>query len=140
SLAWCARSSALICARRRSTGTGSIASSSVTAPGPTNAPRAVAQLEPTMPRVLIDPALPDRASLDNEIARMRGLDVGQLRARWQTVFRRKAPPKKNLGPTKGNSRHAPKYREFHRFWRITDAASADSVHILNGFAAFSRAL
>src|SRR5215831_877929 len=47
-----------------------------------------------MPRVVIDPALPDRASLDNEIARMRGLDVGQLRARWQTVFRRKAPPKK----------------------------------------------
>src|SRR5438067_9192720 len=45
-----------------------------------------------MPRVVIDPALPDRASLDNEIARLRGLDVGQLRARWHTVFRRAAPP------------------------------------------------
>jgi Protein of unknown function (DUF2924) len=44
-----------------------------------------------MPRVVIDPALPDRASLDNEIARLRGLDVGQLRARWHTVFRRRAP-------------------------------------------------
>ena len=45
-----------------------------------------------MPRVVIDPAVPDRASLDNEIARLRGLDVGQLRARWHTVFRRAAPP------------------------------------------------
>jgi len=45
-----------------------------------------------MPRVVIDPALPDRASLDNEIARLRGLDVGQLRARWHTVFRRRALP------------------------------------------------
>src|SRR6266487_2346140 len=44
-----------------------------------------------MARVVIDPALPDRASLDNEIARLRGLDVGQLRARWHTVFRRRAP-------------------------------------------------
>jgi len=44
-----------------------------------------------MPRVVIGPALPDRASLDNEIARLRGLDVGQLRARWHTVFRRRAP-------------------------------------------------
>jgi Protein of unknown function (DUF2924) len=45
-----------------------------------------------MARVVIDPALPDRASLDNEIARLRGLDVGQLRARWPTVFGRRAPP------------------------------------------------
>jgi DUF2924 family protein len=45
-----------------------------------------------MPRVVIGPALSDRASLDNEIARLRGLDVGQLRARWHTVFRRRAPP------------------------------------------------
>ena len=45
-----------------------------------------------MPRVVIDPAVPDRASLDNEIARLRGLDVGELRARWHTVFRRRAPP------------------------------------------------
>ena len=45
-----------------------------------------------MPRVVIDPAVPDRASLDNEIARLRGLDVGELRARWHTVFRCRAPP------------------------------------------------
>ena len=45
-----------------------------------------------MPRVVIDPAVPDRAALNNEIARLRGLDVGELRARWHTVFRRRAPP------------------------------------------------
>ena len=45
-----------------------------------------------MPRVVIHPAVPDRQSLDNEIAHLRGLDVGQLRARWHTVFRRRAPP------------------------------------------------
>jgi Protein of unknown function (DUF2924) len=45
-----------------------------------------------MPGVMIDPAVPVRESLDNEIARLRGLDVGELRARWHTVFRRAAPP------------------------------------------------
>jgi hypothetical protein len=45
-----------------------------------------------MARVVIDPAAPDRESLDNEIARLRGLDVGALRARWHTGFRRRAPP------------------------------------------------
>ena len=45
-----------------------------------------------MPRVVIDPAVQDRQSLDNEIAHLRGLDVGELRARWHTVFRRRAPP------------------------------------------------
>ena len=45
-----------------------------------------------MPRVVTDPAVPDTESLDNEIARLRGLDVGALRARWHTVFRRRAPP------------------------------------------------
>ena len=45
-----------------------------------------------MPRVVIDPAVPDGESLDNEIARLRGLEVGELRARWHTVFRRRAPP------------------------------------------------
>jgi hypothetical protein len=33
-----------------------------------------------------------RCSIDNEIARLRGLDVGELRARWHTEFRRAAPP------------------------------------------------
>ena len=45
-----------------------------------------------MPRVTIDPAGPARETLDNEIARLRGLDAGDLRARWHTVFRRRAPP------------------------------------------------
>jgi hypothetical protein len=45
-----------------------------------------------MSRVVIDPAVSDRESLDNEIARLRGLDVGELRARWHTAFRRAAPP------------------------------------------------
>src|SRR5262245_54762998 len=45
-----------------------------------------------MARVVIDPAVPDQGSLDNEIARLRGLDVGDLRARWHTVFRRRAAP------------------------------------------------
>jgi hypothetical protein len=45
-----------------------------------------------MARVVIDSAGPDRQSLDNEIAHLRGLEVGQLRARWHTVFRRRAPP------------------------------------------------
>ena len=54
-----------------------------------------------MPRVVIGPALPDRALLANEIARLRGLDVRQLRARWHTVFRRRAPP------------HLPRHLLFH---------------------------
>ena len=44
-----------------------------------------------MPRVVINPAVPDRELLDIEIARLRGLDVGELRAKWHTVFRRRAP-------------------------------------------------
>src|SRR5215471_2039844 len=45
-----------------------------------------------MPRGVFDPALPDREVLDNEIARLRGLDIVDLRARWHTVFGRRAPP------------------------------------------------
>src|SRR3979411_2085290 len=45
-----------------------------------------------MARMVINPAVPDRESLDIEIARLRGLDVGALRARWDTVFRRRPPP------------------------------------------------
>jgi hypothetical protein len=43
-------------------------------------------------RVVIDPAVSDRQALDTEIARLRGLDVGELRALWHTVFGRQAPP------------------------------------------------
>src|SRR5262249_10886808 len=37
-----------------------------------------------MPRVVIGPALPDRASLDNEIAHLRDLDVGGFEAVGKT--------------------------------------------------------
>jgi len=44
-----------------------------------------------MPRVVIDPAVPYGKVLDKEIARLRGLDLGELQARWHTAFRRRAP-------------------------------------------------
>ena len=45
-----------------------------------------------MPRVKIGSALPDRKTLDVEVARLRDLDVGELQNRWHTVFRSKPPP------------------------------------------------
>ncbi len=45
-----------------------------------------------MPRVKIGPALPDSRPLDVEIARLRDLDIGDLQARWHTVFRRRPSP------------------------------------------------
>jgi hypothetical protein len=45
-----------------------------------------------MPRVRIGPALPDRKAIDGEIARLRDLDVVELRNRWRTVFGRRPPP------------------------------------------------
>jgi hypothetical protein len=45
-----------------------------------------------MPRLKIGAALPDRKSLDIEIARLRGLDVGELRPQWQNTFGRPPPP------------------------------------------------
>src|SRR5262249_17339797 len=45
-----------------------------------------------MPRVVIGPAVPDREALDTEIARLRGLDVKELRARWHRAFGQRAPP------------------------------------------------
>ena len=44
-----------------------------------------------MPRVKIGPALPDRNALDVEIAQLRDLDLGGLRARWHAVFGRSPP-------------------------------------------------
>ena len=43
-----------------------------------------------MPRMVIDPA--ERESLENEIEHLRDLVLAGLRARWHTVFRRRAPP------------------------------------------------
>ncbi len=45
-----------------------------------------------MPRVKIGRALPDRQKLDVEIARLRDLDVRQLRNRWHSVIGRQPPP------------------------------------------------
>jgi hypothetical protein len=47
-----------------------------------------------MPRVKIGAAVPDRKSLDVEVARLRDLDVGELRVRWQNAFGR--PPHPHL--------------------------------------------
>jgi Protein of unknown function (DUF2924) len=44
-----------------------------------------------MSRVVIDSAVPDGEALDTEIARLRGLDLEELQARWHTAFRRRAP-------------------------------------------------
>ncbi len=44
-----------------------------------------------MPRVKIGPGPPDQRALDAEIARLRDFDLGALRARWQTAFRRQPP-------------------------------------------------
>src|SRR5262245_24587355 len=45
-----------------------------------------------MPQSKNGPAQPDRKALDVEIARLRELDVGALRARWHTVLGRRPPP------------------------------------------------
>ena len=63
-------------------------SSGKAAAAPVQAPVALS----AMPRVKIGPALPDRKTLDVEIARLRDLDVGELRIRWHNVFGRPPPP------------------------------------------------
>jgi hypothetical protein len=45
-----------------------------------------------MPRVRVAPALPDRKTLDGEIARLRDLDVREFRSRWHNVFGRRPHP------------------------------------------------
>jgi hypothetical protein len=42
-----------------------------------------------MPRVKVNAAGPNRKSIEIEIARLRGLGLGELRARWHTVFGRR---------------------------------------------------
>jgi hypothetical protein len=44
-----------------------------------------------MPRMRIGPALPDREIIEDEIARLRDLDVKALRAQWHNVLGRPAP-------------------------------------------------
>ena len=45
-----------------------------------------------MPRVKIGPSLPDRKTLEGEIARLRDLDVGGLRSHWHNIFGRRPHP------------------------------------------------
>ena len=45
----------------------------------------------TMSTVKIGPAVPEQVTLAAEIAQLRELDVGTLRARWRVVFRKDAP-------------------------------------------------
>ena len=45
-----------------------------------------------MPRVRVGPALPDRKTIDVEVAHLRGFDVGELRNRWHNVFGRRPHP------------------------------------------------
>ena len=44
-----------------------------------------------MPRVKISRAGSDRRQIEIEVARLRDLDLGELRARWHTVFGRRPP-------------------------------------------------
>jgi hypothetical protein len=44
-----------------------------------------------MPRVKVSPAAADDNTVEVEIARLRGLDLASLHARWRTVFRRQPP-------------------------------------------------
>src|SRR6516162_3973279 len=63
-----------------------------TAASPMLAAPSASRPERPVPHIRIGPALPDRKSLDAEIARLRDLGVGELRSRWHTVFGRRPPP------------------------------------------------
>jgi Protein of unknown function (DUF3489) len=52
-------------------------------------PRKSERQSSSMPRVRVAPALPDRKTIDVEVARLRDLDVGELRSRWHNVFARR---------------------------------------------------
>src|SRR5260370_38665098 len=62
-----------------------------TAARPALAAPSASRPERPVPRIRIAPALPDRKSLDAEIARLRDLGVSALRSRWHTVFGRQPP-------------------------------------------------
>jgi hypothetical protein len=63
-----------------------------TAAGPALAAPSASRPERPVPRIGIGPALPDRKSLDVEIARLRDLDVGELRNHWHNAFGRRPHP------------------------------------------------
>ena len=77
-----------------------------------------------MPRVKIGPAQPDRKTIDVEIARLRDLDIGALRARWHTVFGRRPSP------------HLPRHLLFRdRSWPcyLVLATRCDAIPVLSEF-------
>src|SRR3982074_391928 len=63
-----------------------------TAASPALAAPSANRPEHPVPRIRIGPALPDRKSLDAEIARLRDLGVSELRSCWHTVLGRQPPP------------------------------------------------
>ena len=86
-----------------------------------------------MPRVVINPTVSDREALANEIACLRGLGVGELRARWHTAFRRRAPP------------HLPRHLLFHILTYRLQAdrlgeLDADSRRLLDRIGSGSKCL
>jgi hypothetical protein len=44
-----------------------------------------------MPRVKVGPGLPDKKTLDTEIAHLRGLDLRGLQVRWHNAFGHRSP-------------------------------------------------
>jgi hypothetical protein len=77
-----------------------------------------------MPRVKIGPALPDHKKLEVEIARLRDLDVGALRSRWQNATGRVPPP------------HLPRHLLFRTlaYWMQADRfgdLDGESKHLLD---------
>src|SRR5256886_15029259 len=71
-----------------------------TAASPALAASNASRPERPVPRIRIGPALPDRKSLNAEIAHLRDLGVSELRSRWHTVFGRQP------------SRHLPRHLLF----------------------------
>ena len=74
-----------------------------------------------MPRVKIGPPLPDRATLDVEIARLRDLDVTELRRHWQAGFGRPAPP------------HLARHLLCHRQWETDPSGTLNLTHRFRWF-------
>src|SRR6516164_10978075 len=90
--AWCVSASSSSLAQRRWMGPGCTGLQAETAASPPLAASSASPPERHVPRIRIGPAPPDRKSLDAEIARLRDLDVNELRSRWHTVFGRQPPP------------------------------------------------
>jgi hypothetical protein len=74
-----------------------------------------------MPRVKVGPALPDKKTLDIEIAYLRDLDVRDLRAHWHNAVGRRPP------------RHLPRHLMFRVLaYRLQADRLGDLVARANG--------